>query len=158
MLPDYVELLIKDIKATACVMKELGIKLSAIYVGGGTPSILSPEQTRKVLGTVTENFDLSVLREFTFEAGRPDTITKDKLISAKESGVTRVSINPQSLNENVLHAIGRQHTTQQFFEAYDIARGIGFDSINADLIAGLPTDTFESFKINRIIILLMSDS
>ena len=145
MLPDYVELLMKDIRSTACVMKELGIKLSAIYVGGGTPSILSPEQTRKVLGTVTENFDLSALREFTFEAGRPDTITEEKLVSAKENGVTRVSINPQSLNENVLRAIGRQHTTQQFFEAYDIARGIGFDGINADLIAGLPEDTFETF-------------
>ena len=145
MLPDYVELLIKDIKATAQVMKELGISLSAIYVGGGTPSILSPEQTSRVLGTVTENFDLSSLREFTFEAGRPDTITKEKLFAAKENGVTRVSINPQSLNENVLRAIGRQHTTQQFFEAYDIARGIGFDSINADLIAGLPEDNFETF-------------
>ena len=71
MLPDYVELLIKDIKATAQVMQELGISLSAIYVGGGTPSILSQEQTSRVLGTVTENFDLSSLREFTFEAGRP---------------------------------------------------------------------------------------
>ncbi|MBR6776868.1 MAG: coproporphyrinogen dehydrogenase HemZ, partial [Clostridia bacterium] len=145
MLPDYVELLIKDIKDTASVLGEIGVKLSAIYVGGGTPSILSPEQTFRVLGTVTENFDLSALREFTFEAGRPDTITADKLYAAKESGVTRVSINPQSLNENVLRAIGRQHTTAQFFEAYDIARRVGFDSINADLIAGLPEDTFDTF-------------
>ncbi|MBO5402611.1 MAG: coproporphyrinogen dehydrogenase HemZ [Clostridia bacterium] len=145
MLPDYVELLIKDIKDTASVLGEIGVKLSAIYVGGGTPSILSPEHTRRVLGTVTENFDLSSLREFTFEAGRPDTITADKLYAAKESGVTRVSINPQSLNENVLRAIGRQHTTAQFFEAYDIARKVGFDSINADLIAGLPEDTFDTF-------------
>lgn len=145
MLPDYIELLVKDIKDTASVMNELGIKLSSIYVGGGTPSILSPEQTRRVLGTVTDNFDLSGLREFTFEAGRPDTITAEKLIAAKESGANRVSINPQSLNENVLRAIGRQHSVSQFFDAYETARKIGFDCINTDLIAGLPEDTFDTF-------------
>ena len=146
MLPEYVDFLVRDIKDTARVLKELGISLSAIYVGGGTPSILTPEQTRLVLGTVNESFDLSSLKEFTFEAGRPDTITKEKLIAAKECGATRVSINPQSLNENVLKAIGRQHTTEQFFSAYEVARQVGFDSINADLIAGLPEDTFESFS------------
>ncbi len=156
MLPAYVELLKKDIIDTAAVLKELGITLSAIYVGGGTPSILSPEQTTDILGTVNRHFDLSDLREFTFEAGRPDTITKEKLVAAKECGVTRVSINPQSLNENVLKAIGRQHTTAQFFEAYETARNVGFDSINADLIAGLPEDTFETFASSFEKVLSMS--
>ena len=91
-------------------------------------------------------FDMSTCREFTVEAGRPDTIDLDKLTVLRDNKVDRISINPQTLNEDVLQKIGRKHTVEQFFQAYELARKSGFTNINTDLIAGLPTDTFESFK------------
>jgi len=98
------------------------------------------------MDSVKKNFDLSYLREYTVEAGRPDTITEAKLIAIKEGGATRISINPQTMNDSVLEAIGRKHTADETVAAFNLARKLGFNSINMDLIAGLPTDTVESFK------------
>lgn len=146
LIPDYLDRLIADLASTARVLRDTGVRLVAVYVGGGTPSILDPKQTDRLLGAVGRLFDMSSVREFTFEAGRPDTVTREKLAAVKAQGVTRISINPQSLNQNVLKAIGRQHTVDQFFDAYETARSVGFSCINADLIAGLPEDTEESFR------------
>ena len=99
-----------------------------------------------LMQAVNSSFDLSTLREYTVEAGRADTITREKLEVIKNNKATRISINPQTLNDDVLKAIGRKHTAQQVIKNYELAREIGFDNINMDLIAGLPTDTVESFK------------
>ena len=96
--------------------------------------------------TITNNFDLSSVREYTVEAGRPDTITKEKLLAIKSGGATRISINPQTLNDDVLVSIGRKHTVEQFYKAFEIARKVGFKCINTDIIAGLTSDTVDSFK------------
>ena len=105
------------------------------------------------MSTVRENFDLSALREYTVEAGRPDTVTQEKLECIKRSGATRISINPQTMNDNVLKEIGRCHTAEQTVAALWLAREVGFDNINMDLIAGLPTDTLEGFEdtVNQVI-------
>ena len=130
---------------TAEIAKKLNLKLETVYMGGGTPTTLTAQQLDIVLSTVNKYFDVSAVREFTVEAGRPDTITEDKLIAIKNNGATRISINPQTLNDEVLKSIGRNHTAKQTFDAYELARKVGFDNINTDLIAGLPQDTFESF-------------
>lgn len=145
LVEPYVDLLCKELVHTAEIAKILKLNLETIYMGGGTPTTLSPEQLSKVLITIRENFDLSTCREITVEAGRPDTITREKLIALKENKVERISINPQTLNDDVLKVIGRKHNTQQTLNAYNLAREIGFESINMDLIAGLPSDTYESF-------------
>ncbi len=145
-IPQYVELLCKELKLTAQKAKANNLKLMTVYIGGGTPTTLSAEQLTMVMNTVRENFDLSGVLEYTVEAGRPDTITKDKLIAIKNGGATRISINPQTMNDNVLLNIGRKHTAQQAVESFKLARECGFININMDLIAGLSGDDFESFK------------
>lgn len=142
----YTKLLCEEIKRTAEIANKLGLRLETVYFGGGTPTTLSAEQLDTVLGTVNNSFDMSTCREFTVEAGRPDTIDIAKLFALKENKVDRISINPQTVNDEVLKTIGRKHTAQQFFDAFELARKCGFDNINTDLIAGLPTDTPESFK------------
>lgn len=146
LIQPYTDLLCEEIKATGDIAAKLGLRLESVYFGGGTPTTLSPEQLDKVLTAVRESFDLSTCREFTVEAGRPDTITAEKLYSLKENKVDRISINPQTVSDEVLQRIGRRHTAQQFFDAFALARGCGFDNINTDLIAGLPGDTPESFR------------
>ena len=146
IIPQYVDLLCRELEVTAKIAKALDLRLETVYMGGGTPTTLSAEQLNRVLGTVRENFDMSTVREFTVEAGRPDTIDADKLIAIKQNGVTRISINPQTMNDNVLECIGRKHTAKDTINAFKLAREIGFDNINMDLIAGLPSDTYESFK------------
>lgn len=146
LIDPYVELLCEEIKATAEIASQLNLRLESVYFGGGTPTTLSAEQLDKVIGTVNKNFDMSTSREFTVEAGRPDTIDKAKLIALKENKVDRISINPQTTDDRVLKQIGRKHSAEQFFSAFELARKCGFDNINTDLIAGLPTDTFEGFK------------
>ncbi len=145
LIPKYVELLCEEIKNTSEIIKKLGLEVMTVYVGGGTPSILSAEQITTLLNTVHncfgDNFD-----ELTFEAGRPDTITREKLIALKNGGVDRISINPQTMNDAVLQNIGRKHTAEQTVEAFKLARECGFDNINMDIIAGLPGDDLESFK------------
>lgn len=146
LIEPYTKLLCEEIKRTAEIANKLGLRLETVYFGGGTPTTLSAEQLDTVLGTVNKSFDMSTCREFTVEAGRPDTIDIAKLFALKENKVDRISINPQTVNDEVLKTIGRKHTAQQFFDAFELARKCGFDNINTDLIAGLPTDTPESFK------------
>lgn len=146
LIEPYTKLLCEEIKRTADIANKLGLRLETVYFGGGTPTTLSAEQLDTVLGTVNNSFDMSTSREFTVEAGRPDTIDIAKLFVLKENKVDRISINPQTVNDEVLKTIGRKHTAQQFFDAFELARKCGFDNINTDLIAGLPTDTPESFK------------
>ena len=146
LIEPYTKLLCEEIKRTAEIANKLGLRLETVYFGGGTPTTLSAEQLDTVLGTVNNSFDMSTCREFTVEAGRPDTIDIAKLFALKENKVDRISINPQTVNDEVLKTIGRKHTVQQFFDAFELARKCGFDNINTDLIAGLPTDTPESFK------------
>ena len=146
LIKPYTKLLCEEIKRTAEIANKLGLRLETVYFGGGTPTTLSAEQLDTVLGTVNKSFDMSTCREFTVEAGRPDTIDIAKLFALKENKVDRISINPQTVNDEVLKTIGRKHTAQQFFDAFELARKCGFDNINTDLIAGLPTDTPESFK------------
>ena len=146
LIEPYTKLLCEEIKRTAEIANKLGLRLETVYFGGGTPTTLSAEQLNTVLGTVNNSFDMSTCREFTVEAGRPDTIDIAKLFALKENKVDRISINPQTVNDEVLKTIGRKHTAQQFFDAFELARKCGFDNINTDLIAGLPTDTPESFK------------
>lgn len=146
LIEPYTKLLCEEIKQTAEIANKLGLRLETVYFGGGTPTTLSAEQLDTVLGIVNNSFDMSTCREFTVEAGRPDTIDIAKLFALKENKVDRISINPQTVNDEVLKTIGRKHTAQQFFDAFELARKCGFDNINTDLIAGLPTDTPESFK------------
>ena len=146
LIDDYLEALLAEIDETAEVIKAAGLRVNTVYIGGGTPTTLNPEQLRKLLTKINEKIDVSSLIEFTLEAGRPDTITKEKLDVAKELGVTRISVNPQTLNDDILREIGRNHTREDFFHAYDIAKESGIRDINVDLIAGLPGDDFKSFS------------
>ncbi|MCM1284591.1 MAG: coproporphyrinogen dehydrogenase HemZ [Acetobacter sp.] len=146
LMTPYVELLCEELKKTGEIAKKLDLRLETIYFGGGTPTTLSAKQLTKLFDTIKENFDLSTLREYTVEAGRPDTVTEEKLLALKNAGVGRISINPQSFNDNVLEAIGRKHTAEQTIKAFDLARKCGFDNINMDFIAGLPKDDLDSFK------------
>ena len=127
------------------LVKRFSLKVDTVYIGGGTPTTLSASQLDRLIDKLGE-FDIANIREFTAEAGRPDTITEDKLRALKNGGVRRISINPQSMNDSVLEAVGRRHTVKQVCEAFDIARKVGFDCINSDIIAGLPAETEHSFE------------
>ena len=146
MIDDYLDVLLQEIDETFEVINAVGLKVNTVYIGGGTPTTLDAQQLRRLLSKINEKVDPSTLLEFTLEAGRPDTITKEKLDVAKELGVTRVSVNPQTLNDDILREIGRKHTRDDFFEAYRIAKESGIRDINVDLIAGLPGDDFKSFS------------
>lgn len=152
LIPDYIRCLCKELVILATLMRDLHLTLDTIYIGGGTPTSLEADQLQTLMACVKENFHLSGLREYTVEAGRPDTITEEKLRVIRAYGATRISINPQTLNDAVLREIGRQHTAQQAIDVFGLARTLGFDNINMDLIAGLPTDTPESFRdtVDRI--------
>ena len=144
-IPQYVDLLCNELEITAQKAKANNLRLMTVYIGGGTPTTLSAEQLTRVMETVRNNFDLRGILEYTVEAGRPDTITKEKLLAIKKGGATRISINPQTMNDSVLEIIGRRHTAQQTVESFNLARECGFDNINMDLIAGLLGDDYESF-------------
>lgn len=145
LIPEYVNRLCDEIIYTAKMISDKNLKLDTIYFGGGTPTSLEANQLEKIMNTISKSFDLSNLREYTVEAGRADTITREKLEAIKFCGADRISINPQTLNDSVLKAIDRRHTVKQFLDSFKLAKEIGFNSINTDLIAGLPTDTVESF-------------
>ena len=146
LIPQYVEKLCEELRITARIAAELSLRLESIYIGGGTPTVLTASQLKAVTDTVSECFDLSSVKEYTVEAGRPDCTDEEKLKVLRECGCTRISINPQTVNDNVLEAIGRNHTSQMTVDCYNKARELGFDNINMDLIAGLPSDTVESFE------------
>ena len=146
MIDEYLDAILVDIDNTFETINSLGLTVSTVYIGGGTPTILSAEQLNLLFSKIREHIDTHSLLEFTLEAGRPDTITEEKLCVAKEAGVTRVSVNPQTLSDKVLREIGRRHTAEQFFKAYKIAKNSGIRDINVDLIAGLPGDDFKNFS------------
>lgn len=153
MIDDYLEAMLLDLEDTFDTIKRLGMKLTTVYIGGGTPTTLSAEQLEKLLSKINSHINTAELLEFTLEAGRPDTITREKLEVAKAYGVTRVSVNPQTLNDDILKEIGRHHTVDDFFRAFALAKEMGFRDINVDLIAGLPGDDFKNFSetVDRII-------
>ena len=144
-LGDYCALLEKEIAYSAELLRREGLRASSLYIGGGTPTSLPEDKLGALMDAIHAHLDLSNLREFSVEAGRPDTITEEKLRILSRAGVGRISINPQSMNQKTLETIGRSHTPEQIAEAFDIARRVGFHSINADLIAGLPGETVADF-------------
>ena len=146
LIEDYVKLLCREIAITGRIAKENNLRLETVYIGGGTPTALEAYHLTQIMNAVSRNFDLTDVKEYTVEAGRPDVTTREKLVAIKNGGATRISINPQTMNDNVLEAIGRKHTAKQMVEVFNMARELGFDNINTDLIAGLPTDTLEGFK------------
>lgn len=146
LMPEYVDKLCEEIRYTADLLRSKGIILDSVYFGGGTPTSLEVSDLDRIMKVVSESFDMSRIREYTVEAGRPDTITKEKLDVIKKNGGTRVSINPQTIHQSVLDAIGRRHTVEQFYSSFEIAKEADFREINVDLIAGLPTDTLDGFK------------
>ncbi len=145
LIPNFVEALKKDIRATAEAAGACGLRAAAVYFGGGTPTTLSAAQLDEVLTEFSRAFDLSACREFTVEAGRPDTITREKLQVLRGHGVTRVSVNPQTMSDRVLEAIGRKHTAADVLRALEEVRAVGGFQVNMDLIAGLPEDDPEGF-------------
>ncbi len=146
MIPDYVDRMIEEIHALGKIVGRLKIPIKSVYTGGGTPSVLSAEQADRVLSALFESFDLSRISEFTYEAGRPDTVTAEKLAVLRKYGVERISINTQSANDAVLKSVGRNHTFEDYLAALELAKDFGFSCINTDLIAGLPGESPESFK------------
>ena len=145
-MDDFVKSLIKEIEYTANLLKSTDYRIVGLYFGGGTPTTLPAKDLKTIFDKCFEMFDLSALREFTVEAGRPDTIDEEKLVAMKNSGVTRISINPQTMNDEILNIIGRAHTVDEIYGSFELARKCGFDNINMDLIAGLPTETLEQFR------------
>ena len=144
-IENYIECLIKEIEYTSGIIKQLGKRIETVYIGGGTPTTLSDTQLRSIFESLYKNFNLSEIKEFTVEAGRPDTIDKDKLKAIKDYNIERISINPQSMNQNTLKAIGRNHTSDDIIRAYNLARECGIEIINMDVIAGLPGESLEDF-------------
>ncbi|MEE0302582.1 MAG: coproporphyrinogen dehydrogenase HemZ [Blautia sp.] len=133
---EYLDALCLEIRETAKMMKNY--KLDTIYIGGGTPTTLEPDQLRRLLDQLGESFGFDGLVEFTIEAGRPDSITREKLEAIREYPVTRISVNPQTMNQKTLEIIGRRHTVAQTIEAFQLARELDYNNINMDLIVGLP--------------------
>ncbi len=146
LIGSYTEMLMREISHTAEIIKKNGKRIETLYIGGGTPTTLDAEILDKLISHLYAEFDLSDCREFTVEAGRPDTVTREKLEVLKKHNVTRISINPQTMNQETLKLIGRAHTPDQIKEAFMLARDCGFDNINMDVIAGLPGESLDMFK------------
>ena len=146
LIGDYLKKLYLDIDNVFSIIRSLGMRVATIYIGGGTPTVLSEKQLAKLLERVRSHCEPDEVTEFTVEAGRPDTITAAKLEILRSFGVTRISVNPQSLDDEVLRAIGRKHTVADFYRAYELAKNSGIPNINVDLIAGLPGDDFSKFS------------
>ena len=145
LIPEYLELLKKEILEKGTAAKNRGHRISTVYVGGGTPTTLSAPQLKDLMETVARAVDVPTLLEYTVEAGRPDTITPEKLAVIEGLGASRISVNPQTLSNEILNAVGRRHTAEDFFRAYEQARKTSL-AVNVDLIAGLPGDTPEQFE------------
>lgn len=150
---EYLNALLREITAVGTYLSNKGWYPESIYVGGGTPTILSAGEMRALLTCIENNLDMTQIKEITVEAGRPDTIDREKLEGLKEAGVERISINPQSMKSDTLDLIGRNHEPETIIEAYKIARNTGFPIINMDLIAGLPGEKLCDFQssLNRIL-------
>ncbi len=146
LMEPYLKALLVEIARTAEMIRTEGRRVVSLYFGGGTPTTLTAEQLDILCAALAEHFDLSALREYTVEAGRPDTITPEKMAVLKKWGVTRVSVNPQTMSDEVLEAIGRRHTAKDVTDALEIVRAAGDFEVNMDLIAGLPKDTYDTFR------------
>ena len=141
----YLDALNIELDFVSKEMKKKGLSVESLYIGGGTPTVLTSEDLDSLMQRVSKRFDLSSVKEYTVEAGRPDTIDKEKLITIKNNGANRISINPQSMLEKTLAEIGRLHSPDDIERAYWEAKEIGFDSINMDMIAGLPGESVNDF-------------
>ena len=146
LVDPYVEALLEEVRRTGQVLEQAGLRVRTLYVGGGTPTTLSASQLDRLLAAAEAHLPLAGCREMTVEAGRPDTITREKLEVLREHGIERISINPQTMSDQVLQAIGSRHTARDIREAFCTAREVGFACINMDLIAGLPQDSVEGFR------------
>lgn len=144
IVDDYLECIMKEIDYVSENFK--GKTIDTIYVGGGTPTTLLPEQIERLLGYVYDKLDVSKVKELTVESGRPDSITREKLATMKKMGVTRISVNPQTMRDKTLELIGRRHTVSQLVDSYNMAREEGFDNINMDIILGLPYETADDVR------------
>ena len=145
LLDPYLQALYQELALTGDLLRQSGKRVRTVYIGGGTPTTLSASQLAQLLDTIYESIDLSGCLEFTVEGGRPDTLDEEKLKTIRAHGADRMSINPQSMVDTVLRASGRPHSAQDVLRSYEQAVNAGFTAINMDLIAGLPTDTFEGF-------------
>ena len=145
-MDEFVEKLLLEIDKTAEIVDKIGAYVETIYIGGGTPTTLSAVHLQRIFDRLHKHFDFEKIKEFTLEAGRADTITKEKLLAAKLGGVDRISINPQTMNNVTLKKVGRNHDDKMVEECFNLARELGFNNINMDLIAGLPDETPEMFK------------
>lgn len=146
LIQPFLTALYKELTATAQKVRALGLSVVSIYIGGGTPTTLSATQLDELCSHLESEFDLSKLREYTVEAGRPDTISADKLAVLHRHGVDRISVNPQTMCDTVLEAIGRRHTADDIVNALGMVRAEGGFDVNMDLIAGLPADSVDGFK------------
>ena len=146
LVPAFLDVLTQEVDWTAEELRRAGCSVRSIYVGGGTPTTLSAPQLDRLLGRVGEKFDLSRCTEYTVEAGRPDTITAEKLAVLRRHGAQRVSVNPQTMRDSVLAAMGRAHTAADILRSYELVRAAGIPCVNMDLIAGLPQDDPEGFQ------------
>ena len=146
LVEPYLTALMAEIDAAAETVKELGLHIKSFYMGGGTPTTLTAGQMDRLLTHLNTKFDLGSVVEYTVEAGRPDTITADKLRALRSNGVTRISINPQTMEDHVLRAIGRRHSAEDIYKAMELVEQIPFPHVNMDLIAGLPEDTPAGFR------------
>ena len=146
LVEPYLEALYDEVRAAGAMVRAEGLRTRAFYMGGGTPTTLTAEQMDRLLTVFEESFDLTACPETTIEAGRPDTITPEKLAVLKNHGITRVSVNPQTMEDHVLQAIGRRHSAEDIRRCMEQVATAGFDHVNMDLIAGLPEDTPEGFR------------
>ena len=146
LLEPYLQALLKEMAVTGKLLERSGKHVRTIYIGGGTPTTLSTQQMKTLMAAIRDSFDLSRCIEFTVEGGRPDTLSEEKLRVIRTNGADRMSINPQTMVDSVLRACGRPHTALDVQSAYRWAENAGFDAINMDLIAGLPTDNFDGFR------------
>ena len=146
LVEPYLEALHAEISSAANLVKELDLKIKSFYMGGGTPTTLTADQMDRLLNHLHSSFDMRGAVELTVEAGRPDTITAEKLAVLRRNGATRVSVNPQSMEDKVLAAIGRRHTAASIRAAMELVDQAGFPHVNMDLIAGLPEDSSEGFR------------
>ncbi|MGE4284466.1 MAG: coproporphyrinogen dehydrogenase HemZ, partial [Clostridia bacterium] len=142
----YLNALVKEIHYTTRIIKDMNWKVESIYIGGGTPTVLESSQLERLLDELCKDIDLGLIKEFTIEAGRPDTITSEKLAVIKKYDVGRISINPQTMNENTLKTIGRFHSPQEIVSSFQMARDLGFTNINMDVIAGLPGECLQMYQ------------
>ena len=143
---DYIKALIKEIKGLAKLLKDTNKEIETLYIGGGTPTALEADQLDTLINALFKELDLTNIKEFTVEAGRPDTITKEKLKVMKKHNVTRISINPQTMNDETLVKIGRDHNVNDIVNCFRLARSLGFDNINMDIILGLVDENLDMVR------------